>query len=152
MATISLLIIVLSVRCMAASICPSKAQAQRDCPPGLIPICYYGDADDCSKFYECDYRNSESPTAVLLQCPSGDVSSEAVRTCVPPFLGTCSSDGQEIKARGQRSLPVGRATTNAHFTRAPPVFECPEGDIADTGCQGPRDCLYANPDNCNAFI
>ncbi|KAJ5352999.1 hypothetical protein N7452_001973 [Penicillium brevicompactum] len=32
------------------------------------------------------------------------------------------------------------------------AFTCPEEDIAATQCQGPKDCLYPNPDNCNSFI
>jgi hypothetical protein len=31
-------------------------------------------------------------------------------------------------------------------------FFCPPEDIRDTGCLGSRDCLYANPLNCNRFI
>ncbi|KAF7334978.1 Carbohydrate-binding module family 14 protein [Mycena venus] len=31
-------------------------------------------------------------------------------------------------------------------------FVCPAEDIANTGCLGPKDCLYANPNNCNTFI
>ena len=29
---------------------------------------------------------------------------------------------------------------------------CPEEDIKRTGCQGPEDCLYPNPYDCNAYI
>ncbi|CAG2176816.1 unnamed protein product, partial [Oppiella nova] len=31
-------------------------------------------------------------------------------------------------------------------------FVCPEEDIANTGCKGPKDCLYPNPENCQTFI
>jgi hypothetical protein len=31
-------------------------------------------------------------------------------------------------------------------------FVCPEEDIANTGCKGPKDCLYPNPENCVTFI
>ena len=31
-------------------------------------------------------------------------------------------------------------------------FVCPREDIAATGCNGPKDCLYPNPDTCNTFI
>jgi Chitin binding Peritrophin-A domain len=31
-------------------------------------------------------------------------------------------------------------------------FECPSEDIVATQCQGPKDCLYANPDDCGSFI
>ncbi|WP_437760038.1 carbohydrate-binding module family 14 protein [Sorangium sp. So ce1389] len=31
-------------------------------------------------------------------------------------------------------------------------FVCPREDIAATGCRGPKDCLYANPESCNTFI
>jgi len=31
-------------------------------------------------------------------------------------------------------------------------FVCPKNDIRRTQCRGPRDCLYANPDNCDSFI
>jgi hypothetical protein len=30
-------------------------------------------------------------------------------------------------------------------------FVCPPEDIAATGCEGPKDCLYTNPQNCNTF-
>ena len=33
-----------------------------------------------------------------------------------------------------------------------PNFVCPEDDIAATGCKGPKDCLYPNPDSCESFI
>jgi hypothetical protein len=29
---------------------------------------------------------------------------------------------------------------------------CPPEDISATGCMGPKDCLYANPESCNTFI
>jgi hypothetical protein len=29
---------------------------------------------------------------------------------------------------------------------------CPQEDIRDTGCRGPKDRLYANPLNCRTFI
>lgn len=31
-------------------------------------------------------------------------------------------------------------------------FICPPEDIAETGCQGPKDCHYPHPKNCNQFI
>ena len=31
-------------------------------------------------------------------------------------------------------------------------FACPEDDIAATGCKGPKDCLYPDPDSCEKFI
>lgn len=31
-------------------------------------------------------------------------------------------------------------------------FQCPPEDIIATQCQGPKDCLYANPDDCGSFI
>jgi hypothetical protein len=31
-------------------------------------------------------------------------------------------------------------------------FQCPRDDITNTGCKGPKDCLYPNPANCNSFI
>jgi hypothetical protein len=31
-------------------------------------------------------------------------------------------------------------------------FVCPVEDIANTGCTGPKDCLYPNPGSCNNFI
>ncbi len=31
-------------------------------------------------------------------------------------------------------------------------FVCPRDDIENTECEGPEDCLYLNPDNCNSFI
>ncbi len=31
-------------------------------------------------------------------------------------------------------------------------FECPEEDIKQTLCLGPKDCLYPNPDRCDGFI
>jgi hypothetical protein len=33
-----------------------------------------------------------------------------------------------------------------------PGYPCPQDDIDNTGCKGPKDCLYSNPENCNAFI
>lgn len=32
------------------------------------------------------------------------------------------------------------------------AFTCPEEDIANTQCLGPKDCLYPDPENCNQFI
>ena len=32
------------------------------------------------------------------------------------------------------------------------AFECPKEDIAATGCVGPKDCLYPDPDSCQKFI
>lgn len=32
------------------------------------------------------------------------------------------------------------------------AFQCPEKDIMETQCQGPSDCLYADPSNCATFI
>ncbi|MEH1835806.1 MAG: carbohydrate-binding module family 14 protein [Nostoc sp.] len=29
---------------------------------------------------------------------------------------------------------------------------CPTEDITNTQCQGPKDCLYPNPKNCNTYI
>ncbi|CAK9254422.1 unnamed protein product [Sphagnum jensenii] len=43
------------------------------------------------------------------------------------------------------------STTDASTTPSS-GFVCPEEDIADTGCKGPTDCLYPNPENCNSFI
>ncbi|CAF0789599.1 unnamed protein product [Adineta steineri] len=31
-------------------------------------------------------------------------------------------------------------------------FVCPVEDIANTGCEGPKDCLYPNPNNCESYI
>ena len=31
-------------------------------------------------------------------------------------------------------------------------FHCPEEDIAATGCQAPRDCVYADPNDCHTYI
>lgn len=31
-------------------------------------------------------------------------------------------------------------------------FVCSTDDIAATGCLGPKDCLYSDPDSCNTFI
>ncbi|CAF0736939.1 unnamed protein product [Adineta steineri] len=31
-------------------------------------------------------------------------------------------------------------------------FVCPEEDIAETQCLGPKDCLYPNPQDCNSYI
>ncbi len=32
------------------------------------------------------------------------------------------------------------------------VFTCSEADIEATGCKGPKNCLYPNPENCETFI
>ena len=31
-------------------------------------------------------------------------------------------------------------------------FTCPETDIQQTHCAGPKDCLYPNPDDCHSYI
>ncbi|CAG2176456.1 unnamed protein product, partial [Oppiella nova] len=31
-------------------------------------------------------------------------------------------------------------------------YPCPEDDIANTRCLGPKDCLYPNPRDCSRFI
>jgi hypothetical protein len=31
-------------------------------------------------------------------------------------------------------------------------FTCPTDDLRNTGCRGPKDCLYPNPENCYTFI
>lgn len=31
-------------------------------------------------------------------------------------------------------------------------FVCPEEEIAETGCMGPKDCVYMNTDDCSSFI
>jgi len=37
-------------------------------------------------------------------------------------------------------------------SRALDDFTCPEQDIIQTKCLGPKDCLYANPSNCASYI
>ncbi|KAB8225114.1 hypothetical protein BDV33DRAFT_198957 [Aspergillus novoparasiticus] len=31
-------------------------------------------------------------------------------------------------------------------------FPCDLGEIADTGCKGPKDCLYPHPSDCSRFV
>ncbi|OKO92751.1 Race-specific elicitor A4 [Penicillium subrubescens] len=38
------------------------------------------------------------------------------------------------------------------FSGSAAAFHCPEEDIINTQCLGPKDCLYPNPDNCGTFI
>ena len=48
-----------------------------------------------------------------------------------------------------------QTTTDSLTTAEGPTdggFLCPEEDIAATGCLGPEDCLYQNPDDCGTFI
>lgn len=33
-----------------------------------------------------------------------------------------------------------------------PDFTCPESDIAESDCMGPKDCTYPNPSSCTTFI
>ncbi|KAJ6541168.1 hypothetical protein DFH09DRAFT_1174668 [Mycena vulgaris] len=33
-----------------------------------------------------------------------------------------------------------------------PGYVCPQADIDATGCRGPKDCLYPNPDDCHSYI
>ena len=46
---------------------------------------------------------------------------------------------------------IGRVTINKVQAETTD-FVCPTEDIASTGCQGPKDCLYPNPDSCTTFI
>lgn len=42
--------------------------------------------------------------------------------------------------------------SQANSPRSTSDFVCPEEDIASTGCQGPKDCLYPNALSCDNFI
>jgi hypothetical protein len=48
-------------------------------------------------------------------------------------------------------VPLASAKPDAPAKPAP-GFTCPVEDIANTACQGPKDCLYPHPTNCNQFI
>lgn len=63
-----------------------------------------------------------------------------------PGCSTEPGETADVRAVEQGLVTVG---VGAGGGSKPP---CSEEEIAETGCKGPKDCLYPNPDNCNSFI
>lgn len=75
----------------------------------------------------------------------------ALRVCSHEGTGFCPSYLSTVSPSTVKTA-ASTATTPVPSTSHSQNFVCPREDIANTGCKGPKDCLYPNPQNCNTFI
>ncbi|CAG2166321.1 unnamed protein product [Oppiella nova] len=93
--------------------------------------------------------------------PSESTSAAPVETTQTPEEPTASPSTQSPTEGQTSEQPIESSTAQTSSAPVKPStpeptqgsgFVCPVEDIANTGCKGPTDCLYPNPENCQTFI
>jgi hypothetical protein len=121
--------------------------------------CLYPNPANCNSFIQCVPQPDGSGKPVVMPCPAGLEWNDNKKECDYPQDSTCPKNSTQTPTTAATTqTPTTAATTQTPTTAAttplPPGgdFVCPRDDIANTGCMGPKDCLYPNPANCNSFI
>ncbi|CAG2178745.1 unnamed protein product, partial [Oppiella nova] len=116
--------------------CPAEDIANTQC---MGPKdCLYPHPTNCDQFIHCEV-NADGVTGrpTVKDCPPGLEWNDNTKQCDWPSQSTCVVV----------STPVDTESSTPKLD-----FICPEKDIIETQCMGPKDCLYPHPSACNLFI
>ncbi len=113
--------------------------------------CLYPNPANCNSFIQCVPQPDGSGKPQVMPCPARLEWNDNKKECDWPQDSTCPN--KPTNAPTQKPTDASTAAPTQTPTNPPDNgFQCPRDDIANTGCMGPKDCLYPNPANCNSFI
>jgi hypothetical protein len=113
--------------------------------------CLYPNPNNCNSFIQCVPQPDGSGKPQLMPCPADLKWNDNKKQCDWPQDSTCGNKPINAPTAAPTQAPT-QAPTHAPTNPPDNGFQCPRADIANTGCKGPIDCLYPNPENCNSFI